>query len=122
MPLEPAAVAEASKPGTDLIPAPPAGAVGSSLTAFGSVAAAGGSAAEVVPDAGPAGAALVVPAEHASAGRSHEVGSSWPSADPSCWAGPADAKAAHKHGACDWNMARIWAQHSVGGDDELPMR
>jgi hypothetical protein len=56
------------------------------------------------------------------AGRSHELGSSWPSADPSpSWAGP-DAIAAQRHGAWDWNIARIWAQHSAGGDEELPMK
>ena len=90
---------------------------------MGSVAA-GAAAAGVVPDTGVTGSVVgvaLVPPEHASAGRSHEAGSIWPSADPSCWTGP-DAMAAHRHGACDWNMARIWAQHSVGGDDELPMR
>lgn len=63
---------------------------------------------------------MVVP-EQALAGRSHELGSSWPSADPRppSWAAGPDAIAAQRHGACDWNMARIWAQHSAGGDEEL---
>jgi len=87
-----------------------------------------GAAAAVVPDpddagvvVGPAGAPLTVPdPEQALAGRSHELGSSWPIADPSCEA--PDAMAAHRHGAWDWNMARIWAQHSAGGVEELPMK
>jgi hypothetical protein len=87
-----------------------------------------GAAAAVAPDPG-AAAAVVVPAgappavvpEQALAGRSHELGSSWPSADPSppSWAAGPDDIAAQRQGACDWNMARIPAQHSAGGDEEL---
>lgn len=34
----------------------------------------------------------------------------------------ADATAAQRQGACDWNMARICSQHASDGVDELPMK
>ncbi|CAN6309942.1 unnamed protein product [Urochloa humidicola] len=127
-PRDPAAAAPVSiMPGTDFTPAPPPpGAVvpapvGAPVS--GAASAAPDPVAGVVvvgPSGAPPPVAAVVP-EQALAGRSHEVGSSWPSAEPSppSWAAGPDAMAAQRHGACDSNMARIWAQHSAGGDEEL---
>jgi hypothetical protein len=73
---------------------------------------------------GHAGASPVVVPEQALAGMSHDLGSSCPSADPSpprCASGLDDI-AVQRHGACDWNMARIPAQQSAGGDEELLMK
>lgn len=53
-------------------------------------------------------------------GRSHALGSSAcaaPKAAPS-WDGTA-AIAAQRQGAWDSNMAWIWEQHAVGGEEEL---
>jgi hypothetical protein len=87
-----------------------------------------GSTASLVAGAGEAAAAAVVPASggvvvevesdggQALGGRSHALGSS-ACAAPS-WDGTA-AIAAQRQGAWDSNMAWIWEQHAVGGEEEL---
>ena len=117
--------AESTVPGTDFTP-PPEG-VPAGFASAGPVTGAAAAASVGVPDddgaaAPPAGAEPEVPvtAEQALGGRLQAVGSRPPTTDPS-WDGTADT-AAQRHGACDWNRARIWTQHASDGDEELPMK
>lgn len=68
---------------------------------------------------GSAGAALGPPAHFG--GQVARDGQQLAECGPELLGGP-DAIAAHRHSAYDCNMTRIWAQHSMGGDDKLPMR
>lgn len=118
------AAAEYGIPGTDLDP-PPA-VIAGSMPAGSMAGAAAVAPVDGVADEPPAGAEPDVdPVASAQAlgGRLQAVGSS-DCTPPSTGASGdgADATAAQRQGACDWNMARICSQHASDGVDELPMK